>query len=146
MGLAGSKSNHGATPVFDALSLLIDRLHDATMARALDRLSAALDAAAGRSPRVGERLHPSRLRAGVLGAALLAVLSDSKGPMRRRDIHLAIEDVIGQPVALSSLKTALTREERFDRVEPGWFQLGAPAPTSEGRTAPNSRTDQSQRA
>jgi hypothetical protein len=56
--------------------------------------------------------------------AIVRVLADRGEPMRAKDIHAAVEAALGEPVAASSVKTALIANasgssRRLVRVAPG---------------------------
>ncbi len=60
--------------------------------------------------------------------AIVGVLADQDEPMRPKDIHAAVEAALGQPVATSSIKTALAANasgpsRRLVRVAPGRYGL-----------------------
>jgi hypothetical protein len=65
---------------------------------------------------------------GVVLKAIIGVLSDYGEPMRAKDIYAAVEAVLGEPVASSSIKTALIANamgssRRLVRVAPGRYML-----------------------
>jgi hypothetical protein len=60
--------------------------------------------------------------------AIVRVLADRAEPMRVKDIHAAVEATLGEPVATSSVKTALIANAsgpspRLVRVAPGRYGL-----------------------
>ncbi len=60
--------------------------------------------------------------------AIVSVLADRDEPMRAKDIHAAVEAALGEPVAASSIKTALIANTRgpsrqLVRVAPGRYML-----------------------
>jgi hypothetical protein len=60
--------------------------------------------------------------------AIVRVLADRDEPMRVKDIHAAVEAALGEPVATSSIKTALVANSsgsssRLVRVAPGRYML-----------------------
>ena len=60
--------------------------------------------------------------------AIVRVLADQDEPMRAKDIHAAVEAAQGEPVAASSIKTALVANatgssRRLVRVAPGRYVL-----------------------
>jgi hypothetical protein len=62
--------------------------------------------------------------------AIVGVLADQDEPMRPKDIHAAVEAALGQPVATSSIKTALIanatgRSPQLVRVAPGRYGLAS---------------------
>jgi hypothetical protein len=63
-------------------------------------------------------------RPGWVLKAIVRVLADRGEPMRAKDIHAAVEAALGEPVAASSVKTALIANasgssRRLVRVAPG---------------------------
>lgn len=60
--------------------------------------------------------------------AIVYVLADRSEPMQAKDIHKSVEATLGEPVAASSIKTALIantsgRSPRLVRVAPGRYAL-----------------------
>jgi hypothetical protein len=60
--------------------------------------------------------------------AIIQVLTDRSEPMQVRDIHAAVEEMLGEAVAASSIKNALAgnvsgESRRFVRVAKGWYVL-----------------------
>jgi hypothetical protein len=60
--------------------------------------------------------------------AIVGVLADRNEPMRAKDIHAAVEAALGEPVAASSIKTALIANasgpsRRLVRIAPGRYVL-----------------------
>jgi hypothetical protein len=67
-------------------------------------------------------------RPGWVLKAIVSVLADQGEPMRPKDIHAAVEAALGEPVAASSIKTALIANasgstRRLVRIAPGWYGL-----------------------
>lgn len=67
-------------------------------------------------------------RPGWVLKAIIGVLANHGEPMRPKDIGAAIETVLGEPVAASSIKTALIANasgpsRRLVRGAPGWYGL-----------------------
>jgi hypothetical protein len=67
-------------------------------------------------------------RPGWVLKAIVHVMADQGKPMRVKDIHAAVETTLGEPVATSSIKTALVANasgpsQRLVRVAPGWYVL-----------------------
>ncbi len=65
-------------------------------------------------------------RPGWVLKAVVHVLADRDEPMRAKDIHAAVEAALGEPVAASSIKTALIANAsgsspRLVRVAPGRY-------------------------
>jgi len=70
---------------------------------------------------------PSRRAWRSITNAVVTVLA-SAGELRARDIHLAVEALLGEPVSSSSVKnclasTAIGERHRFERVGRGWYRL-----------------------
>jgi hypothetical protein len=68
-------------------------------------------------------------RPGWVLKAIVRVMADQGKPMRVKDIHAAVETALGEPVATSSIKTALVANatgpsRRLVRVAPGRYVLG----------------------
>jgi len=80
---------------------------------------------------------PQRLRArrpGWVLTAIVQVLADKGAPMRAKDIHAAVEASLGEPVAWSSIRTALASHAsgsspRVVRVARGRYALCDPLVT-----------------
>jgi hypothetical protein len=75
--------------------------------------------------------------------AVLRVLAERAEPMRVRDVHGAVEALLGEPVRWGSVKKCLSSNvtgvsPRFVRVARGWYALNAvtmsPGATGPGRT------------
>jgi len=67
-------------------------------------------------------------RPGWVVQAIVKVLTDREEPMRAKDIHVAVEALVGEPVAWSSVKQALASHvsgasPRFVRVARGRYVL-----------------------
>jgi hypothetical protein len=67
-------------------------------------------------------------RPGWVLTAVVQVLADREEPMRAKDIHTAVEALVGEPVAWSSIKGALAdhasgSSRRFVRVPRGRYVL-----------------------
>jgi hypothetical protein len=67
-------------------------------------------------------------RPGWVLTAVVQVLADREEPMRAKDIHTAVEALVGEPVAWSSIKGALAdhasgSSHRFVRVARGRYVL-----------------------
>lgn len=87
----------------------------------LRQLSEKLDwlAACDATPRPSGR-RDRKLRDGLVAKAIERVLGDSGGPMRARDIHAEVEELLGMPVPASSVKNWLAKNARgnADRLVP----------------------------
>jgi hypothetical protein len=60
--------------------------------------------------------------------AVVRVLADREEPMRAKEVHAAVEALLGEPVACSSVKAALAANvsgssRRFVRVSRGRYVL-----------------------
>jgi len=67
-------------------------------------------------------------RPGWVLKAIVQVMTDRSGPMRATDIHHAVEALVGEPVAWSSVKDALASNvsgssPRFVRIARGRYAL-----------------------
>jgi hypothetical protein len=100
-----------------------DRSRLSYVAKKLKRLRAS-DA----QPRVvtSRRLRPRR--PGWVINAVVRVLANAGGPMRRQQIHAAVEQLLGQPVSKDSVDWCLSsgarrKEPRFERVSSGCYRL-----------------------
>lgn len=74
------------------------------------------------------------LRAGWIVEAIVRVLGDQE-PMQAKEVHAAVEVLLGQPVSWSSVKAALAANvrgpsPRFVRVAKGRYRLADVAPRS----------------
>jgi hypothetical protein len=81
----------------------------------LRRLSEKLGrlAASNAAPRPSARTD-QRMRGGLIPDAIERVLIEAAEPMRARDIHAAVEELLGQPVSVSSVKNWLAKSARGD--------------------------------
>jgi hypothetical protein len=70
------------------------------------------------------RLSPLRQPWRSIVDAVTIVLGSS-GEMRPRDVHTAVEALLGRPVSVSSVKNCLARDAdaRFERVGRGRYRL-----------------------
>lgn len=113
MGLVGTLSNQGTQ---ERLLRVTERLQRSGS-------SGAIDPTLRR-----ERL---RRRAGSISEAIVTVLASSDGELRVRDIHSAVEALIGESVSASSVKDCLATKARgelclFERVGRGRYRLCEP--------------------
>jgi hypothetical protein len=92
MGLLGCYSNPEIQERLRRLSEKLDRL-------------AASDAARRPSVRRDRKLPSS-----LVPKAIECVLDDSGGPMRARDIHAEVEELLGMSVPVSSVKNWLAKQ------------------------------------
>jgi hypothetical protein len=79
------------------------------------------------APRPSAR-RDRKLRAGVVPKAIERVLADSGEPMRARDIHAEVEELLGASVPASSVKNWLAKQvqdqqSQVVRLGRGWYQL-----------------------
>jgi hypothetical protein len=98
MGLLGAYSNPEIQGRWRQLSAKLDRL-----------------AASGAVPRPSAR-HDQRLRSGLLPKAIERVLVQAASPMRARDIHAEVEELLGQSVPASSVKNWLATQVQGDKA------------------------------
>jgi hypothetical protein len=97
MGLLGCYSNPEIQGRLRRLSEKLDRLTDS-------------DAA----PRPSTRCD-RRLRGGVVPKAIERVLADTGKPMRARDIHAEVEELLGMSVPVSSVKNWLAKHVQGEK-------------------------------
>jgi hypothetical protein len=95
----------------------------------LRRLSEKLDrlAASDEAPRPSGR-RDKRLRGGLVPRAIERVLGQAAGPMRARDIHAEVEDLLDRAVPVSSVKNWLAKhaqgeKPRLVRLDRGRYRL-----------------------
>ena len=83
--------------------------------RRLRQLSEKLDrlAASNAAPRHSGR-QDRRLRGGLVPKAIEQVLHEAIGPMRARDIHAEVEELLGRSVPASSVKNWLAKRAHGD--------------------------------
>lgn len=110
MGLLGCYSNQ---KIHARLRQLSDKL---------DRLAASHVA-----PRPSTR-QDRKLRTGLVPKAIERVLADSYEPMRARDIHAEVEEMLGMSVPASSVKNWLAKQaqgqqSRIVRLGRGRYRL-----------------------
>jgi hypothetical protein len=92
-----------------------------------ERLDALRGARANRTPPRREALQPSRRRWNSITEAVATVLGPA-GELRARDVHAAVEALLGEPVSRSSVKNCLSRhsagqDPRFERLAQGHYRL-----------------------
>ncbi len=110
MGLLGAYSNPEIQGRLRQLSEKLDRL-----------------AASKAAPRHGGR-QDRRLRSGLVPKAIEQVLHEAICPVRARDIHAEVEQLLGRPVPISSVKNWLAKqaqggEPQVVRLGRGWYWL-----------------------
>jgi hypothetical protein len=113
MGLAGHGSNHDLA---DGLGRVAERI-------------VLLGVSREPVPAAAPTIEPSRRGFGSITVAVATVLG-SAGEMRVRDIHRAIEGLLGEPVSVSSVKNCLARKSvgqapQFERIGRGRYRLVA---------------------
>ena len=98
----------------------------------LRRLSEKLErlAASDAAPRPSGR-QDRRLRGGLVPKAIERVLREASGPMRARDIHAEVEELLGRSVPVSSVKNWLAKrvqagDRRLVRLDRGRYRLVVP--------------------
>lgn len=87
--------------------------------------------AAGHAARLRSSAHPRKSpprRPGWVVEAIVRVLAKRQEPMQARDVHAAVEALLGEPVRWSSVKASLAANitgssPRFRRVSPGRYVL-----------------------
>lgn len=125
---------------------LVGAYSNADTQERLRRLASRLDRlAASDAPRRPSARHDLRLRTGLVPHAIMGALGASVEPMRVRDIHAEVEELLGQHVSPSAIKNWLGRNLRGEhpvvvRLGRGRYRLIV----SNGRlTAPSDRPEQS---
>lgn len=108
---------------------LVEALSNPETQDRLVRLSEKLDrlAASNAAPRPGAR-QDRQLRGGLVPKAIEQVLHEATGPMRVRDIHAEVEDLLGRSVPVSSVKNWLAKhahgeKPRLVRLDRGRYRL-----------------------
>ena len=76
-----------------------------------------------------DRARDGKLKFGTVSGAVLAVLAESRAPMRFIEIHETVEQLLDMPLSRSSVKQFLSSEAmrptpRLVRVERGLYRLG----------------------
>jgi hypothetical protein len=83
----------------------------------LRRLSEKLERlAASNAPRPSAR-RDQKLRVGLVPKAIERVLADSGEPMRARDIHAEVEEMLGMSVPASSVKNWLAKQIQDQQLQ-----------------------------
>lgn len=112
----------------------------------LEKLAALKERALGRGT-VPERRSPIGRRQGAVLASVTAVLGSSGQPMFVREIHAAVEQLLGEAVPSSSVKEALSAhthggDGRFLRIRRGCYDLLArPEPGQSASRQTDCRVD-----
>lgn len=130
MGASGSKSNQDAGALSKVVSELVGALGNQETRSGLARLVKKLAAvrASGEPRQQPVACRQRSRRPGWVLAAVVQVLADRKEPMRAKDIHTAVEALVEEPVAWSSIKGALADHvagpsPRFVRIARGRYVL-----------------------
>jgi hypothetical protein len=95
----------------------------------LRQLSEKLDRLAASNPaRCPSSRQDRRLRGGLVPKAIEQILHEAIGPMRARDIHVEVEQLLGRPIPPSSVKNWLARQVRYKqprvvRLDRGRYRL-----------------------
>src|SRR5450759_3923880 len=99
----------------EAAARLLGALSNQEIQTRLRQLSEKLTqvAADGAAPRRSGRVD-HRLRGGLGPQAIERVLASAGEPMRARDVHAAVEKLLGRSVSWSSVKNWLTRSIQGD--------------------------------
>ena len=110
----------------DLIGVLSNHDLQGSLARLTKKLAAVRTSDAPRRRPVACRQRPRR--PGWVLKAVVQVLGDRAEPMRAKDIHAAVEALLGEPVARSSVKMALASNvsgssRRFVRVSRGRYVL-----------------------
>jgi hypothetical protein len=82
----------------------------------------------GQASRAGRSIAAQHRRVGWIVEAIVRVLADRQKPMQAKEIHEAVEALLGRPVCWSSVKAALAANAsgpspRFARVARGRYRL-----------------------
>jgi hypothetical protein len=130
MGSTGSKSNQNSGALGKVVSELVGVLGSQETRSGLDRLVKKLAGvrASGGAQRPVTVCRQRPRRPGWVLKAVVQVLADRGEPMRAKDIHVAVEALVGEPVAWSSIKGALADHvsgpsARFVRIGRGQYVL-----------------------
>jgi hypothetical protein len=127
---SGSKSNQDSGALGKVVSELVGALGTQETQSRLARLVKKLAAvrASGEPRRQAVAIRQRSRRPGWVLAAVVQVLADREEPMRAKDIHTAVEALVEEPVAWSSIKGALAdhasgSSRRFVRIARGRYVL-----------------------
>jgi hypothetical protein len=106
---------------------LVEALSNSEIQDQMGRLAAKLEqiASSDARPRSSAR-SDLRLRSGLVPNAIMGVLSRSVEPMRMKDIHVEVEQVLGRAVSRSAIKNWLAghtggKKALFVRIERGRY-------------------------
>ena len=91
----------------------------------LNELRKRLLAKVGASPREIQTLKP---RGGEIQKAVIATLTAASEPMRVKDVHAAVEQVLAAAISKDSVNSCLStgargNAPRFERTQEGWYRL-----------------------
>jgi hypothetical protein len=89
----------------ELVGVLSNRDLQGSLGRLAKKMAALRASGKPRRPAVACRQRPRR--PGWVLKAVVRVLADREEPMRAKDIHAAVEALLGEPVAWSSIKGAL---------------------------------------
>lgn len=130
MDANGSKSNQDSGALGKVMSELVGVLGSQETRSGLDRLAMKLAGlrVSGKPRRQTVGCRQRSRRPGWVLNAVVQVLADRAEPMRAKDIHIAVEVLMGEPVAWSSIKGALADHtsgpsRRFVRIARGRYAL-----------------------
>ncbi len=123
-GSAKSKADVSAWAEF--LDQLVEPVGRARRARAVQNLRNVQPRSEARPIPVAKTAH----RWGWVLGAVMEVLEFAGGPLRAREIHVAAEKLLGEPVAWSSVKNSLAEgvrrtPPRFERIGRGRYRLAS---------------------
>lgn len=110
----------------DLIGVLSNHDLQGSLARLVKKLAAVRASGDPRQQRMACRQRPRQ--PGWVVRAVAQVLADREEPMRAKDIHAAVEALVGEPVSWSSIKGALAdhvsgSSRRFVRVARGRYVL-----------------------
>jgi hypothetical protein len=94
----------------------------------LERLEAVKSEALGRERSPNRPSRRISRRQGSVLTAVTTLLATAAEPMRVRDIHAAVEQLLDDPISYSAVKEALSAhargpDQRFQRRRRGYYQL-----------------------
>jgi hypothetical protein len=118
-----------ANPVMAAVERLSNQEVQGRLAHLSEKLAGLRGGGSGPRPAVPQRLRARR--PGWVLSAIVQVLVDKGAPMRAKDIHAAVAASLGEPVAWSSIRTALASHAsgsspRVVRIARGRYALCDP--------------------
>jgi hypothetical protein len=107
---------------------LFDSLSHVAFSGQLEKLTARDWQALPPSSRKALQKSSAKRNFGEVGDAVVRVLADAGSELRMIDVHAAVEDLLGEPVAHSSVKNYLARGSNqrktrlFERVSRGRYR------------------------